>query len=176
MTDQEKADLLLDAYYARRKSGGKVRLEPSDLREIPEKEMPEDEIVRLSERLDAEDLIYFDPVTDEAGQVVTYGGEIAPKGTRKVEGEERLGAGATHVDSRDYNISGAQNVQAGDHNTQEISANLRDLALQINGSDATEEEKQEAANLLSTFLRHPAVVAAMGGASGQVADYVEGLL
>ena len=40
-----------------------------------------------------------------------------------VEGEELPGAGATHVDNRQFTINDAENVQAGDHNTQEIGTN-----------------------------------------------------
>ena len=173
MTDQAKADRLLGAYYARRQSGDKVKLQSSDLEEVPEGAMPKDEIIRLSRRLDAEDLINFDPVTDEAGQVVDYGGKIAPKGIRTVEGEELPGAGATHVDNRRFTINDAKNVQAGDHNTQEIGASLRDLALQIQESGATKEEKREASGLMSKLLRNPAVANVLGGTAGEVAEQID---
>jgi len=70
--------------------------------------------------------------------------------------------------SQNITIHGAQSVQIGDHNTQNIINSLQALSNQIGSSDATPDEKAEAQSLLSKFLCHPLVISILGAAAGSV--------
>jgi RIP homotypic interaction motif len=65
-------------------------------------------------------------------------------------------------------ILGAQSVQIGDYNTQNIVNVLQALSARIASSDATPREKEEAKSLLSNFLSHPLVTSILGAAAGAV--------
>ena len=66
-------------------------------------------------------------------------------------------------------IHGAQSVQIGDNNTQNIINSIQALNNQIESSTtASEKEKEEAKSLLSEFLNHPLVTSILGAAAGAV--------
>lgn len=67
--------------------------------------------------------------------------------------------------AQNINITGAQSVQIGDYNTQNIVNSFEALIKQIESSNATTQEKAEARSLLGAFLKHPAVVALLGAAA-----------
>lgn len=60
------------------------------------------------------------------------------------------------------NISNAQSVQIGDHNTQSIINSFEALIKQIEAADSTPKQKEEAKSLLGSFLKHPLVVSVLG--------------
>jgi hypothetical protein len=72
-----------------------------------------------------------------------------------------------------FNITGAQNVQIGDHNAQSVINVLNSLAAEIEKSDAPEEQKKEAKQKIQELLSHPIVSNALGGAA---AGLITGLL
>lgn len=63
-------------------------------------------------------------------------------------------------------ISGAQSVQIGDYNTQNITNSLEALVKMIDSSSAPASEKSEAKSRLARFLEHPLVVASVGAGVG----------
>lgn len=79
-------------------------------------------------------------------------------------GAVREKSSSTHSPtSQTINIHGG-NVQIGNHNRQEISNSITTLVDIINQSNVSNEQKQEAKNLLQKFIEHPLVVSLAGGA------------
>lgn len=70
--------------------------------------------------------------------------------------------------SHNITIHGAQSVQIGDYNTQNIINSIQALKNQIESSTVSAEEKEEAKSLLSKFLSHPLVTSILGAAAGAV--------
>lgn len=70
--------------------------------------------------------------------------------------------------SHNITIHGAQSVQIGDYNTQNIINSIQALKNQIESSSVSAEEKAEAKSLLSKFLNHPLVISILGAAAGAV--------
>ncbi|QAY92534.1 hypothetical protein [Pseudomonas sp. ACM7] len=69
-----------------------------------------------------------------------------------------------------YNFHGANNVQIGDNNIQNIRSAVETLVHGINNAQATPQEKEMAKGLLRTFLENPTTSAVLGAAtSGLVA-------
>src|SRR5690606_21893604 len=70
--------------------------------------------------------------------------------------------------SHTINIHGAQSVQVGDYNTQNIVNSFEALVKKIESADASPEEKEEAKGMLRRVLEHPLVVSVIGAAAGAV--------
>jgi len=70
--------------------------------------------------------------------------------------------------SQNITIHGAQSVQIGDFNTQNVINSFKALKNQIESSSASDEQKEEAKSLLSSFLKHPLVSSILGAAAGAV--------
>lgn len=66
--------------------------------------------------------------------------------------------------SNTYNINGT-NVQVGNHNTQHIVSTFQTLITQIESSNFTTEQKQEAKSKLRALLESPVIAAVLGGAA-----------
>ncbi|WP_170140617.1 RIP homotypic interaction motif-containing protein [Kushneria indalinina] len=66
------------------------------------------------------------------------------------------------------NIHGAQSVQVGDYNTQNIVNSFEALVKKIESADLSSEQKEEAKGMLRKLLEHPAVVSVIGAATGAV--------
>lgn len=56
------------------------------------------------------------------------------------------------------------NVQVGDGNIQNIVNSIEQLVKEIDNSQSTSEQKEEAKSLLKTFISNPTVAAVLGGA------------
>jgi hypothetical protein len=68
-------------------------------------------------------------------------------------------------------LTGSQNVQIGDHNTQTNQiVVLRDLISKIEHTNATPAEKAEAKGRLKSFLEHPLVTAVAGGLAASLGE------
>lgn len=70
--------------------------------------------------------------------------------------------------TQNINITGAQSVQIGDYNTQNIITSFETLVKQIDALPANTTEKQEAKSRLYAFLSHPLVVSVLGAVAGTV--------
>lgn len=70
--------------------------------------------------------------------------------------------------SQNINISGAQSVQIGNYNTQNIANSFEALVKMIDSSSASPDEKAEAKSLLSQLLQHPLVISIVGAVAGAV--------
>ena len=70
--------------------------------------------------------------------------------------------------SHNITIHGAQSVQIGDYNTQNIINSIQALKNQIESSNVSAQEKEEAKSLLSKFLGHPLVTSILGATAGAV--------
>ncbi|MCA6998749.1 hypothetical protein [Dickeya solani] len=70
--------------------------------------------------------------------------------------------------SHNITINGAQPVQIGDYNTQNIINSFQALKNQIESSTASHEEKEEAKSILSKLINHPLATSILGAAAGAV--------
>ena len=70
--------------------------------------------------------------------------------------------------SQHISITGAQSVQIGDHNTQNIVNSFDARVKKIEASAASSAEKEEAKSRLRRFLEHPLVIAVIGAVAGSV--------
>ena len=70
--------------------------------------------------------------------------------------------------SHNITINGAQSVQIGDFNTQNVINSFQALKNQIESSSATAADKEEAQSLLSKLFSHPLVTSILGAAAGVV--------
>lgn len=66
------------------------------------------------------------------------------------------------------NIHGAQSVQVGDYNTQNIVNSFEALVKKIESADLPPAQKEEAKGMLRKLLEHPAVVSIIGAAAGAI--------
>lgn len=77
--------------------------------------------------------------------------------------------GASEVQkSHSITINGAQSVQIGDYNTQNIVNSFEALVKKIEATDSTPEQKEEAKGILRKLLEHPLVISVLGAAVGGV--------
>lgn len=68
------------------------------------------------------------------------------------------------------NISKSQGIQVGDHNNQNITNSIGELISQIDSSNNTTEQKNEAKGKVRELLSNPTIAAILGGtASGLLA-------
>lgn len=81
---------------------------------------------------------------------------------------ERGGSATRKEPSQQINISGAQSVQVGDHNTQNIVNAFDTLVKTIESAEASQAEKEEAKSRLKQFLEHPLVVSVLGASAGSI--------
>lgn len=72
------------------------------------------------------------------------------------------------------NVTGSGQTQIGHGNTQNIHAIFNEIVQKIDALDTSEQDKKEAKNLLSKFLEHPAVTAAIGGVAGSIPGLLVG--
>lgn len=70
--------------------------------------------------------------------------------------------------SNNITIHGAQSVQIGDHNTQNIVNSIQSLVQQIESADALPAEKEEAKSLLGKLLSHPLITSILGAGVGAI--------
>ena len=64
-----------------------------------------------------------------------------------------------------YNFHGANNVQIGDNNIQNIRSAVETLVHGINNAQTTPQEKEKAKGLLRTFLENPTTASVLGAAA-----------
>lgn len=64
--------------------------------------------------------------------------------------------------TNNININNSQGIQVGNYNTQTLELAFNQLLEQINNSDASREQKEEAKGRLLSFISHPLVTAIVG--------------
>ncbi|UPF04845.1 hypothetical protein MXB02_04185 [Pseudomonas mosselii] len=77
----------------------------------------------------------------------------------KVRAQPKRPAGTT---TNHITINGSTGIQIGDHNVQHLQAAMKEVLAAIESAHASEKDKAEAKGLLSKFLEHPLVSAAVG--------------
>ena len=92
--------------------------------------------------------------------------DIPPSYNLKIEKGTKVSAPKSkpQVQNITYNISDSQGFQAGNQNIQNITDSFNELMQQIESSDATPKEKEEAKGVLRQVLENPLVTAILGGA------------
>lgn len=78
------------------------------------------------------------------------------------------------VSNQTYNFHGANNVQIGDNNIQNIQNAIKALVDGINSAPTTPQEKEKAKGLLRTFLENPTTASVLGAAATGVITLLGG--
>ena len=156
MTDNELRGLLLRWYYERRREHW-VKPKPEDL----EADVSERDIAHVTDQLQEHGLIKWSYRSRPGKPPVLLGAQIKASGVDVVEGTSLapIAISERYVDNREYHITGADNVQAGDHNVQHSAeTNIEHLHVAIQTADVPEETKEKAEKDLETFANSPAVI------------------
>ena len=154
-TDAQLKKLILRWFYERRDKG-KHTPSPSDFGT----EVNESTINRICIQLKERGLING-VVTETRDSGSFQDGYIIEDGVRAIEEGDGLRPGQTAAGPT-INIKDSTAIQIGDHNSQEIDADrvaitMEAIAQQIEASDASEAEKEEAKSRFRGFLEHPLV-------------------
>jgi len=157
-TDAQLKKLILRWFYERRDKG-KHTPSPSDFGT----EVNESTINRICIQLKRRGLIDGGVIKtrDNESYGSFQGGYIIEDGVRAIEEGDGLRPGQTAAGPT-INIKDSTAIQIGDHNSQEIDADrvaitMEAIAQQIEASDASEAEKEEAKSRFRGFLEHPLV-------------------
>ncbi len=158
MKDTELRGIILRRYYEKRREA-MFTPEVGDLQE----QVTFEDICAISGQLGEYGLITWKAIRSFGG--VSFGlGKITALGIDVVEGVATPDIKVEFVQNKSINITGSSNVIVGDHNKQNISHHITEIARAIEASQATSEQKAEAKNLLRTFVEHPLVTSVAGGA------------
>jgi hypothetical protein len=133
------------------------------------------EVYRLCDLLDENCLIDWKPIRQQ-GYTVTGRGHINARGIDVIErdkAEEEFNI-QLPVTQNHITINQSSGFQIGDHNTMQIVASIKTLVEEIEASDGTPEEKQEAKSKLRAFIEHPLVNTALGAAASTLLGLLGG--
>jgi hypothetical protein len=158
MKDTELRGIVLQCYYDKRRES----MFTPKVEDFQEQITLED-ICAISGQLDEHGLITWKAIKSFGG--VVFGlGKITALGIDVVEGVTAPDIKVEFVQNKSINITGSSNVIVGDHNKQNISHHISEIARAIDASQATHEQKAEAKSLLRKFVENPMVTAIAGGA------------
>ena len=102
-------------------------------------------------------------------EAVFYSQGVGPIGAHYQIKFKKGGESLMQKPTQHINISGAQSVQIGDYNTQNIVNSFDALVKMIDSSNASPSEKAEAKSLIRQVLEHPLVVTVVGAVAGSIA-------
>lgn len=164
MTDNKLRGLLLNWYYEHRREGNVCPSSDDFGHQIDHRE-----ISRISHQLYEHNLIKASFATNKEigphgsllqARISAHGIDVIEETTQAAIA---ISIDSRHVeDSRTFNISDSTGFQIGDYNTQNLAVIAKELADQIDNSDAPEPEKREAKKRLAAFLRHPLMTKLFG--------------
>lgn len=158
MKDTELRGILLQCYYEKRRE---PMFTPA-IEDFHEKITLED-ICAVSEQLGEHGLITWKDIKRVNG--ISFGfGKITAFGIDVVEGVTTPDIKVEFVQNKSINITGSSNVIVGDHNKQNISHHVTEIARAIDASQATPEQKADAKCLLKTLVEHPLITSIAGSA------------
>ena len=107
-------------------------------------------------------------ILDEKADVAFYKSGVAGMGAHFQIKYSKGGQSEMQKPGHTINIHGAQSVQVGDHNTQNIVNSFEALVKKIESADVPPVQKEEAKGMLRKLLEHPAVVSVIGAAAKAV--------
>lgn len=158
MKDIELRGILLSKYYDKRRET-MLSLEPDDF----DIDISIEDIYAISEQLGQHGLITWKSIPVFGGVGPAFG-KITAHGIDVIEGEAtseiRIELTQNHTVN---NISGSSNFALGNHNNFTVNQYISNLINQIENSNGTDEQKEEAKSLLKRFAEHPLVAAIAGG-------------
>jgi hypothetical protein len=157
MTDNELRGIILKKFYELRREGNLIP-KPEDF----DPTIPAEDLYRICEQLGHHNLLLWrsEPVS---GQPFLGSGKISAYGVDVIENNEEAPIGITF--SQNISISHSQGIQIGNHNIQSFVSAVEQIILQIDQSNSSENEKEEAKSKLKAFLTHPLVASIIGGAT-----------
>ncbi len=165
MKDTELRGIVLQCYYDKRRE---VMFTPKE--EDFQVQIMLEDIYAISEQLGEHGLITWKALKSNDG--VECGlGRITAHGIDVLEGGATPGIKVEFVQNKSINITDSSNVIVGDHNKQNISHHISEIARAIDASQATAEQKAEAKSLLRKFVEHPMVTAVAGSAISLLAGW-----
>lgn len=98
----------------------------------------------------------------EVGYSHGMGGHIPAHYTVNLSKDTAIQQQPRSTTTNHINISSSTGIQIGDHNVQHLEAAIKEVLAAIEKAHASKDEKEEAKGLLSKFLEHPLVSAAVG--------------
>lgn len=122
------------------------------------KELDLEEGDKLIRVLHGKDQVY---IVREVGYSHGMGAEIPAHYTVQLSKDTAISQ-QPRITTNHINISGSAGIQIGDNNVQHLEAAMKEVLAAIESAHASGREKEEAKGLLSKFLEHPLVSAAVG--------------
>ena len=168
LTDNQLRGILLQKAYEKRREGW-VQWTSEDFTDL-EGRIDASSILPVTDQLAQAGLINFKPVRDNRGQILDGVFQITAAGVDVIEGAVAAPISITLDQSQNFAFHGdAHNIQAGNNNTQNNTiSNIQSIIRDIEASNGTSSEKQEAKSRLAAFLEHPLVTNVAGGAVGAI--------
>jgi len=165
ITDTELRGIVLRKYYEKRREGffAWCSEDFSDTKA----EFNADDLFSICEQLGEHGLIEWKGIP-QMGKIIGGHGKISARGVDVIEGNTFPPITITLDQSRHISVASSSHVQIGDGNTQNVHIHVEKIIAAINGSIASEGEKEEAKSLLGKFLAHPVVSAIVGGLASTI--------
>ena len=160
MNDNQLRGLVLKYFYDNRRTQGGLLPRIVDLGNL--QNVNDQDIVRVCNQLANHRLIDWQKY--ESFNVSSGLGNINAFGVDVVEGTAKSPISINLDNSQSISVSGSSNVTISGSNTQENTITLEDLISQIDSSNASDKDKDEARGLFRKFLEHPLVSSIAGGA------------
>lgn len=163
MKDNQLRGLILRNYYENRRAKVPYLPGPEDFNPRIE----QDDILAIADQLGQHRLLEWIPVKTMEEGLINGFGKINAFGIDVVEGEATPDIKVDFVQNN-VTITGSSGVIVGDHNTQNITHHIAELAKAIDAAQASPEQKEEAKGLLRKLASHPLVTSIAGGVAGSL--------
>lgn len=144
MTDNEMRGIILKNFYDRRREGY-IQPKPQDF----DPPIPLEDLYSVCDQLYEYGLITWKSI-ESMGRCIHGTGKISARGIDVVEDEGK--SSPIKINFQNISISKSQGIQIGNHNVQSFISSAEQLIHQIDESDSSPKEKQEAKLNLMGFL------------------------
>jgi hypothetical protein len=161
MKDNEIRGIILQWFYEHRKEG-KITPKQEDFNSS----IQGNDISRICKQLNEYKLINWEGIYkfdkwSQPPKLILMHGEISAKGIDVIEKEGHPSPiGITFT--QNISVNQSQGVQIGSNNIQTFDYSIGQLILQIDRSQATDEEKREAKSKLKLLLENPLIASIIG--------------
>lgn len=167
MKDTQLRGVVLAKFYEKTRRGGMYSPKDEDF----SPPIPRDDLLAIAHQLGEHHLLDWQSQISkqraDSGRVIGGIGRINTFGIDVVEGEAVPSIKVEFVQNN-VTITGSSGVIVGDHNTQNITHHITELAKAIDASQASPEHKEEAKGLLRKLVEHPLVTSIAGGVAGSL--------
>ncbi len=159
MTDQQLRGVVLKHLYDRRDEGPHLKVEVSNIGG----QFDYSKLQRICKQLEEKGLLRWNPMSVGSGDLAGLGA-LTAAGVEVQEGTQESPLAITLDHS--INVHNSHNVAFGNNNSQHWQVQFESLVKQIDASNVSGADKEEAKSLLKAFLAHPLIVSILGGVAG----------